>query len=397
VPPAPARAVGDALHRYRWVVLAVGMGSQMAVASVRGGLPALGPALRGEYGLTLPQVGLALSSFALGVMATLIAWGALADRAGERRVVAGGLTGAAGALAVAAFASSLLALAGALVVAGALSASAIAASGKAVTAWFRQRERGLAHGVRQMGVPVGGGVAALSLPWIAGAGGLRAAFLALAGATLIFALIAARWLRDPPPGAGGPQPALAPLPSRDRRLWRLAGASGLLILAQVGITSFVVLFLHDERGWSPAAAAAALATIQFGGAGVRVAVGRWSDRAGGRIGPMRAIAAAAAVTLGAAAALTGAPSAFLVPALLAAGILSMSWNGLSVAAAAEMAGASRAGTAIGIQSTVVSAMGALAPLLFSGVVAVTSWGVAYGLLTLAQAAAVLLLLPLTRG
>jgi hypothetical protein len=113
--------------------------------------------------------------------------------------------------------------------------------------------------------------------------------------------------------------------------------------------------------------------------------------------PMRAIGTAAAVTLGAAAALTGAPAAFLVPALLAAGILSMSWNGLSVAAAAEMAGASRAGTAIGIQSTVVSAMGALAPLLFSGVVAVTSWGVAYGLLTLAQAAAVLLLLPLTRG
>ena len=79
--------------RYRWVVLAVGAVGAGAFSCLRMGLPALSPALRDAYGLSLPQVGLALSAVAFGVMLTLVPWGVLTDRVGERPVLAIGLCG----------------------------------------------------------------------------------------------------------------------------------------------------------------------------------------------------------------------------------------------------------------------------------------------------------------
>ncbi len=93
------------------------------------GLPALGPVLRSTYGLSLGQLGLVLSSVAVGILATLLAWGAAADRFGERRVMVLGLLGAAVALLVAARTSDLFGLAAALLVAGACGASVNAAGG----------------------------------------------------------------------------------------------------------------------------------------------------------------------------------------------------------------------------------------------------------------------------
>src|SRR3712207_6892405 len=51
--------------------------------------------------------------------------------------------------------------------------------------------------------------------------------------------------------------------------------------------------------------------------------------------PLRRIAIAIAVLVAVTTALLEAPTAVLVPALVVAGTLSMSWNGLSFAAAAE--------------------------------------------------------------
>jgi hypothetical protein len=58
--------------RYRWVVLAVSVGAQATfLGAVFQGLPVLGPVLRSAYGLSLGQLGLVLSSVAVGILATL--------------------------------------------------------------------------------------------------------------------------------------------------------------------------------------------------------------------------------------------------------------------------------------------------------------------------------------
>jgi MFS family permease len=173
--------------RYRWVVLAVGAGATAALAAVQGGLPALGPAIQETFGLTLVEVTAVFTSFAVGTVATLLAWGVLADRVGERFVIAGGVGAASLLMAGVAASEGYPALLGGVALAGALGASGIAASGRAVFHWFPRDERGLALGLRQTAVPVGAAAASFSLPPLAAGAGLDAALYALAGVMFIAA------------------------------------------------------------------------------------------------------------------------------------------------------------------------------------------------------------------
>jgi sugar phosphate permease len=383
--------------RYRWVILATGAAGAGAFAALRMGLPALGPAIRSHYGLSLAQVGLAFAAVAVGVMLTLVPWGALADRIGERPVMAAGLAGTAVALGLAALAPTYPALLAGLLVAGMLGSSSTGASGRAVMGWFSYRERGFALGIRQMALPLGGALASLALPPLVGLGGLQAALLSLAGLSLAAAAAAAVLMRDPP-RVGGPDsripPVQAPPPTRDRRLWRLGAAGALLVIAQSAMLGFIVLFLHDARGLSPAVGAAALAAVQIVGAGARLVAGRRSDREGLRIAPMRRIAARNTALLALTALLAGGPGVLLYPTLLVAAVSTMTWNGLAFTAAAEISGRARAGTAMSLQNTILAVGGALAPSAFGAAVEATSWTAAFAVLALAPLLAVFVLHPL---
>ena len=59
--------------------------------------------------------------------------------------------------------------------------------------------------------------------------------------------------------------------------------------------------------------------------------------------------------------------------LVLLGCVTISWNGLSFAAAAEGAGRARSGSAIGLQQTALATSGAVFPVLFGLLVAATSW------------------------
>ncbi|HEX8863167.1 MAG TPA: MFS transporter, partial [Actinomycetes bacterium] len=184
--------------RGRWTVLAVGVAAQGAFAAYQQGLPALGPALQARFQVGLTQTGVLFASVSAGVLVTLFAWGLLTDRTSERLVLAAGLGGAAVMLGLAAFAMGFWPLAAALVGAGMLGSCSNAATGRAVMGWFRRAERGTALGIRQMATPLGGGIAALVLPALAGDGDLRAAMLALAACALAAAVASAVWIRTPP-------------------------------------------------------------------------------------------------------------------------------------------------------------------------------------------------------
>jgi sugar phosphate permease len=364
--------------RYRWAVLGAGVLAQAALSAVQLGLPAIAPALRDELGLSLAQVGVVLASVSWGITALLLVWGWLADRAGERLVVSVGLAGGACALAAGAFATTFGALVAALVVTGALAGCTSIASGRAVMGWFGRRQRGLALGVRQMAVPLGGVVGALTLPALAAAGGLKAALLALAGGCFVGALACGLVFREPQTSTREAVEA-APTPLRDARMWRLAAASLLYVTAQAAVLGFTVLFLHEQRGVAAGAAAAVLAAIQVGGAASRALTGWLSDRSGRRLPLMRWIGVVTAVALVAVAGLAHAPLGLLVPVLVLAGVGSMSWNGLSLTAAAELTGPGTTGSALGFQQTAV-ALGAGSGAAFAALVGATSWAAGFGLL-----------------
>jgi sugar phosphate permease len=359
------------------VILGAGTFAQSSFTAVSVGLAALAPALRSHYRLSLGETGVVLGAVGIGMLPTLLPWGLLADRLGERSVIALGLAGAGAALAAAAATHSFAALTGALIVAGALGASVNAASGRAVMGWFDAGERGLALGIRQTSTPIGGASAAAGLPWLASAGGTHLAFVVLGCGCVAGALVAGLLMREAP--FRTPELGDVTRPARDPRMWLLAGGSALYLTAQIAVTSFVVLFLHEHRDLSAHSAAALLAGINVAGIGARIAAGRWSDRRGTRLAPLRVIGLALVAGTAVVAALVDAPLAVLLPALAVAGVLGLAWNGLSFTAAAEAAGPARSGAALGFQQTALGVMVALVPPGFAAVVAASSWRVAFAL------------------
>ena len=370
---------------YRWAVLAAGTVAQASFSTVSFAIAVLAPALREEYGLSLTEIGVVLAAEWVGLTFALLPWGFAVDRFGERWTLSAGLAVCAGFLAGAAYAPSFGWLVVLLGLAGIAGGSVQSGSGRAVMRWFAASERGLALGVRQTAVPVGGAIAALVLPLLETP---RVGLLFVAGFVLAGAALGALVLR-----AGTEEhlgPADVEITLRDRRLWLACWGSGLYLVAQVAMMGFVVLFLHDEHGFSTGEAAAVFAAGQVLAAALRIGVGRWSDVLRSRVGPLRLIGVVIAISLGLVAALSGTSGWILVPVLAAATGLSMAWNGLSYTIAAELGGR-RSGAAIGFQQTILSAIGVVAPVGFAAVVTAGSWALAFGLAALFPLAGVWLL------
>jgi sugar phosphate permease len=362
-------------QKYRWLILASGTLASTSLSAVQIGISAIAPAIRSDYGLSLAQMGVVLAATNVGMTLTLLPWGIVSDRIGERPSIVIGLTGAAFALAAAAETDRFAGLVAALIATGALGASVNSASGRAVMHWFAPTERGLALGIRQAAIPIGGFAGAIALPLLVSRGGVHAAFMALAGNALLWAALAGLVLRERHVDEDIAGEFASPL--RDLRMWLLCSASAFVLAGQLAIMAFVVLFLHDARGFSTAHAALVLAAVQVGGVAIRIAVGRRSDREGRRIPLFVRLSVVLAAALGTAAALVEGPIVVLVPVLVLAGIFGMSWNGLSFTAAAEAAGARRSGAAIGFQQTVLGVGGIVIPIAFAAVVAGASWRVAF--------------------
>ena len=315
-------------------MLAAGTTAQTGAAIFGIGLPVLAPSLQEQYALTIGEVGLLLAAPWIGGTATLLLWGLAADRFGERMALAVGLGASAACLAAAAFATSFGDLLVLLAVAGAAGSSVQSASGRAVMQWFGSSERGLALGIRQTSIPLGGLIAALVLPVLSAAGGTEAAFLFLAAASAAGAVVGAVVLRAGRAVSDGLEVDSVALTLRDARLWRLCLGSGIYLYAQTAVIGFGVLFLHEEHGLSEQSAALVLAAAQVLAAAFRIGAGWWSDLLGSRIVPLRRVGLAVAGSMVATAMLAGGPLRLLVPVVVVAGGLAMGWNGLSFTAAA---------------------------------------------------------------
>ncbi|MGE8634641.1 MAG: MFS transporter [Achromobacter piechaudii] len=411
--PIPTMAEPPA---HRWKVLAVGVAANAAFSAAAAGLPTTAVYLRAGYRLDNDQLGLALGLMGLGVALFELPWGILTDRWGERPVLLTGLGATAAALAwLAAFASpagsvvpSLWLLAAGLVLVGVLGGSVNGASGRAVMAWFDDSERGLAMSIRQTAVPLGGGLGALLLPWLAARAGFVAVFGVLAGMCAAAALLAICWLRDPArPRAPEPartRPATAG-PLRDARVWRAAAAIGLMCCPQFAVLTFATVFLHDFSQAGIGVLTAVMVTVQLGAMVARIASGRWTDRHGNRRVFLRRCAQLSAGMFAALAwtawQVSGAPTtmgAVLATAVLlaAAGICASAWHGVAYTELATLAGANRAGTALGMANSCVYLGLFLTPVALPHVVAASSWSIAWLLAGLAMLAA-LPLLPRASG
>ncbi len=203
-----------------------------------------------------------LGAMGLGVALSELPWGVATDRWGDRPILLTGLaTTAAALLAMMLFVvpsacvrSGLVWLVLAMCVVGLLGGSVNGSSGRAVMRWFQEGERGLAMSIRQTAVPLGGGLGALILPWLASTGGFRSVYGVLAVMCAVSGVLGWRWLHEPPDAPEAPAsahagsrvpaaPAVSPL--RDRMIWRVVVGIGILCIPQFAVLTFATVFLHD--------------------------------------------------------------------------------------------------------------------------------------------------------
>jgi MFS family permease len=335
----------------RWSMLGASTLAQAAAAVMMHGPAFLIPALHDREGMNLAQAGLVAACPTVGVMLTLVAWGAVTDRKGERFVLLTGLSTTVVFGLAAALSGGIVLLAITLFFAGAAAASTNAASGRVVVGWFPPERRGLAMGIRQMAQPVGVGVAAISIAVVADRSGVHAAIWVPTIACALAVIVVAVIVIDPPrPEARAGVVAANPYRA-DSFLARIHGVSVLLVVPQFLVWSFALVWLVQDRGWEPAAAGGVVAIAQVAGALGRIAVGHLSDVVGSRMRPLRWVALAAAATmalLGLTAALDLGVAVLLV---VVATLVTVADNGLAFTAVAERAGPFWSGRALGVQNT----------------------------------------------
>ena len=339
----------------RWAVLALitlahGLGA-LAVLSVA----PLSPFLRDALELNRTQVGLLLPAVYLGGVLMSLPAGWLTDRLGVRFTLGLGQAVIGVLVVAAALTGNLAMLLGCLVIAGFGFSVLNPSSGKAVLEWFPPRGRGLAMGIKQTGLTLGGLTGALALPPLALTAGWRTA-LAAGGALALLSSIVTLLLYRSPATASRPAPAAWPRLGDLGLFLRRPGViivfvSGLaLSVAQSSLLAHFTLYSRETFALSPVAAGQMLAVAQAGGTAGRLAWGAISDRFfGGRRRPgvvINALIGAGAYALLALGARL--PIAGLIPLALIAGIGAFGWVGLYFALVAEIGGARYAGLLTGV-------------------------------------------------
>lgn len=374
-----------------WLMLVVGMFGQLAGTLVVSTPPFLIPHLHLAENVSLVGASALASAPMVGTMLTLVAWGAVVDRFGERLAMVAGLAlvtaGALGAVTT----SSLTALGAWFFLCGIGAASTNAASGRLVVGWFPAHRRGLAMGIRQTALPLGVGVAALVVPNVVEVASIGTAILIVALVAAV-ATGSALTIVDPPrpEESSGSIPVPRPNPYRgDTTLGRVHLASALLVVPQYTIWTFMLLWLVDAQGWSTPAAAALVALTHLLSAAGRITAGWWSDLVGSRLRPMRWIAMGAAAVMLALGLLESSPISIVLAVV--ATIITVADNGLAFTAVAERAGPFWSGRAFGIQNTGQYLTAAAVPPLIGVVVTAYGYGWAFGAVALAAVMAVLLI------
>jgi MFS family permease len=375
----------------RWSIMIISLGITASSFLFINGVAFLIPSLQARRGITLTEAGLLCSMPSWGMVVTLVPWGYVLDRVGERTVLTVGSALAAAAAYAAASTHSMLLTGIYLFLGGMAAASCNIAGGRLVSAWVPPQQRGLAMGIRQTAQPLGIALGALVIPQVAERGP-RPGLMFLALMCTVAAAASVLGIVDPPRKSRktATEEELAS-PYRDSSvLWRIHAVAGLLMMPQTVTVTFMLVWLMHHHHWSVAAAGGLITLSQMLGALGRIAVGRWSDRVGSRLRPVRAIAIAAALTLFLLALTDSTGSGYDVLLMVAISVIAVLDNGLEATAITELAGPFWSGRALGMQNTTQRLMAATGPPLFGALIMAAEYPAAWALCGVFPLAAVAL-------
>ncbi|MGS1117441.1 MFS transporter [Castellaniella sp. UC4442_H9] len=352
---------------FRWAILVIATLTQLAAALASQGIGVWAPFAQQTLHLSNRDVGLLAALLNCVPIASLIAVGPLLDRYGDKLPIFIGLVFLCLSMVFLGASSSYGLLALTMLVMG-LGYTPIQPGGsKAVYHWFPAKERGLAMGIRQAALPLGGACAAAFFPYMLTHTEWSTAMLAAAGVIGFMALVHMAFFRNAP----GARPVNN---SRLRlsylfhfaRFRKIAVVGAAMVGVQATIAVFWAVFAHQHFGLSISMAAWQLFVVQLSGAFGRVLLSAISDRM--KDGRRRMVLICALVTLAALALAVNLPAGVDVLVILTCsgviGAFSFGWYGPWVVWLSDCAGPTHVGQVLGAAMSINQVSIALAPLIF---------------------------------
>jgi MFS family permease len=344
-----------------WLILTGALLIQIVVATVTQGIPTLAPFIKTDLSLSQSQVGLFTSYIFAGFFlgAGLSGW--LTDRLSSRTVLIGGAA-TAGLLAVMIgyFQVDNIALVGLLVVLGLMGSTATPAGAQAVARAFDTRRRGLAMGLRQMGVPLGGALAAASLPVLAVRYSWRTA-AAISGVVALAAAIITLIIYSRPYVRHHSRTVTKASRQVSGKLFKkpvvIACAAGTTLpVAQFIMVTYLMLYLRDTLGIPELRGAALLTFAQLVGAVSRVSLAALSDRLPfGRKPMLLAVVAMTGVSALSIAQLSPqTPTVLVTMIVMMYAASALGWQGLYFTLLTELSDSGWEGRVLGMATTFTS-------------------------------------------
>ncbi len=361
-------------------------------------VPALAPAMARDLGVNGTLVGgFVATAYGVGIVSALLS-PALIRRYGGTRATQAVLLAALGMLLIAGTAQGVLAVAVSAIVLGLAYGAAAPASTHLLAPRTPRRVFNMVMSLRQIGVPLGGVLAALELPplvgWLGWRGALLTQIIPVAILILLMEIPRKAWDADRDPirrrlGTTLVQPFLL---LADNRIRRLSAGAFIYSGLQLCFVAFMTVQLTTVVGFSLVRAGQILAVYQIAGSVSRPIWGWIADRF---LTPMQTLAVHGA-GMAAAAALTGqfGPSwsgTAVVGVVLLAGCTAGGYTGVAYAQYAHLGGARRT-EASGLGTALMFSGGMLMPPIFAAcVTAQGGYGMSYGAAGLLALAAAFLL------
>lgn len=357
------------LARYSWVALGLAFVATWSSSVSSHAIAPLAPLIQAELGISKVEVGLFSSAIFVGTWGVLVIAGSLTDRRGVQSMLSLGQLAAGAVMLSILAAGNLLQAVAVMFVAGVGRATIGPGITKAVMDWFPPRARATAMGLQQTGVPVGGIVAASTLPTLGLAFGWRAAIAAAGLSIVAGGILTATLYRDPKqPGQGTGQRESMRVGVgevlRNRKLWVISAVAFLCSAAQSALTTYMVLYFEEvvlisrvpDAPTRLIAAGVYLAVCQTGSFFARIVWGLVSDRVfGGRRLVVLAMVSGMAAMMSVVVGRLGPdyPLWLLTAIVLAYGATGLGWGGLYMAAAVETSGRRHAATGVGLSMTLM--------------------------------------------
>lgn len=371
-----AHTSAEEASRYSWIILGLITATHvMNIYSGRSIVP-LAPLLQKELALSHLQIGMFTSIYFMGAFFFSLPMGWLVDRIGVYWTMPLGQLIVGSFILSLSFADSFIVICAILFLGGIGHAAINPATAKVVMAWFPLQRRATAMGVKQTGVPMGGALAAATLPALALWAGWRHAFV-MAGAVSLFSVALCLLLYRRPPGSRG-----QPLPSfsssdtvaavlKNHDLMILSVLMIAFLALQSSLETYLVLYCHDLLLYPVVMSGYLLSLMQIGAVSGRLSWGPISDFF---FGARRKIVLMIIGGLSSGMCLAFAFLTPQVPVWVVAGLAALfgacalGWNGMYLILAAELAGRGREGRALGVSLTIAFVGHLVGPPLFGHIV-----------------------------